>query len=87
MESIDDLIKDLGPAFIDRNLTPLSEGIMKLLEAEVDQDDEEEEGEEDEDETDVHTFEALCDLIPTLAENLRAGFEPTLSELRNPFSI
>lgn len=33
VESIDDLIKELGPAFIDRNLTPLSEGIMRLLEA------------------------------------------------------
>jgi hypothetical protein len=82
VESIDDLIKELGPAFIDRNLTPLSEGIMRLLEAEVDQDDEEEE-EEAEDETDVHTYEALCDLIPTLAETLRTGFEPTLTELRN----
>jgi hypothetical protein len=39
VESIDDLVKELGPAFIDRNITPLSEAIMKLLEAEVDQDD------------------------------------------------
>lgn len=56
VESIDDLVKDLGPAFIDRSLNPLKEGIMKLLEAEIEEDDEEEEGEQDEDETDVHTF-------------------------------
>jgi hypothetical protein len=31
VESIDDLVKELGPAFIDRNLTPLKEAIMKLL--------------------------------------------------------
>jgi len=31
VESIDDLVKDLGPAFIDRNITPLAEGIKKLL--------------------------------------------------------
>ena len=30
----------------------------------------------------MHTYEAVCDLIPTLADNLLAGFEPTLAELR-----
>lgn len=85
VESIDDLIKQLGPAFIDKNIVPLKEAIMKLLQAEYDEDDEEEEegGEAaDDEQTDVHTFEALCDLIPTLADNLQAGFEPTLHELR-----
>ena len=42
VESIDDIVKDLGPAFIDRSLNPLKEGIMKLLEAEIEEDDEEE---------------------------------------------
>jgi hypothetical protein len=31
VESLDDLVKELGPAFIDRNVNPLKEGIMKLL--------------------------------------------------------
>lgn len=30
-ESIDELVKELGPAFIDRNINPLKEGMMKLL--------------------------------------------------------
>lgn len=33
VESIDDLVKDLGPAFVDRSINPLKEAIMKLLEA------------------------------------------------------
>jgi hypothetical protein len=33
VESVDDLIKELGPAFIDRNLPAISEAIMKLLES------------------------------------------------------
>ena len=33
------------------------------------------------DDTDVYIFEPVCDLIPTLAEVLGAGFEPTLHEL------
>jgi len=32
VESIDDLLKELGPAFVDRSLNPLKEGMMKLLE-------------------------------------------------------
>ena len=31
VESIDDILKKLGPAFIDKNLSALKEGIMKLL--------------------------------------------------------
>lgn len=38
VESFDDLIKVLGPAFIDQNLHVLKEGIMKLLEAEIEED-------------------------------------------------
>lgn len=38
VESFDDLVKALGPAFIDRNLPALTEGIMKLLEAEIEED-------------------------------------------------
>ena len=45
MESIDDLIKELGPAFIDRNLPPLTEAIQKLLEADVEEVDSEDEAE------------------------------------------
>lgn len=85
VESFDDLVKALGPAFIDSNLPALKEGVMKLLEADIDEDSDEENGAEDladEHETEVHTYEAICDLIPTLAENLLAGFEPTLAELR-----
>ena len=33
VESIDDLVKALGPAFIDKGLEPLIEAIKKLLEA------------------------------------------------------
>lgn len=40
VESLDDLTKELGPAFIDRNITPLKEAIMRLLEAEMEEDDE-----------------------------------------------
>lgn len=38
VESFDDLVKALGPAFIDRNLPALTEGIMKLLEADIEED-------------------------------------------------
>jgi hypothetical protein len=31
VESIDDLVKELGPAFIDRNFPALTEAIMRLL--------------------------------------------------------
>jgi importin-4 len=91
-EATDDLVKELGPAFIDRNLPALVEAVMKLLEADIEEDDEEEDDhhdhEEDHDEeTEVHTYEAVCDLIPTLAENLLSGFEPSLSELRRPSFI
>ena len=47
MESIDDLVKGLGPAFIDRHLPALKEAIMKLLEAEAIEDDSEDEVEEE----------------------------------------
>ena len=36
VESVDDLVKDLGPAFVDKSINPLKEAIMKLLEAEID---------------------------------------------------
>lgn len=38
VESFDDLVKELGPAFIDRSIPALKEGIMKLLEAEIEED-------------------------------------------------
>ena len=31
VQTMDDLIKELGPAFIDRNLPALAQAIMKLL--------------------------------------------------------
>lgn len=43
VQSLDDLVKELGPAFIDRNINPLKEAIMKLLEADIEEDDEQEE--------------------------------------------
>ena len=67
VESVDDMVKGLGPAFVDRSLEALKDAIMRLLEAEVAEEDSEEEEEAEEDETDVHTFEAVCDLVPTLA--------------------
>ena len=43
MESIDELVKALGPAFIDTHLVPLKEAVMKLLEADIDDIDSEDE--------------------------------------------
>ena len=42
---MDDLIKQLGPAFIDRHLPALTDSIMKLLEADVEELDSEDEAE------------------------------------------
>lgn len=52
VESFDDLVKALGPAFVDRNMPALTEGIMRLLEADMDEDlsgEEEGEAEEEDD--------------------------------------
>lgn len=86
VESIDDLIKEIGPAFIDQSIPALKDALMKLLESDIAEDDSDDEvqgeGEAEDEETELYTFEAICDLIPTLAEYLISGFEPTLSELR-----
>jgi hypothetical protein len=37
VESVEDLVKELGPAFIDRSLAALGEAIMKLLESEMEE--------------------------------------------------
>ena len=46
IESIDDLVKQLGAAFIDGSLVCLKEAIMRLLQLQVEESDDEDEIEE-----------------------------------------
>lgn len=48
VESMDDLVKNLGPAFIDRTLPALTDAIKKLLEADIEEEDSEDDAEDDE---------------------------------------
>lgn len=82
LDSIQTLLKKLGPAVIDGNLSDLTDAILALLEKKtkcfgaLDDDDEEfeeeEEHEEDEDEdTNETVFEAITDILPQMAKTLK----------------
>ena len=75
IECFDQMIKDLGLVVVEKCYDDLTKSIDKLLRGEgncqIPMD--EEEDEEDE-ETNIYVFEALTDLIPTLAKVLKSGF-------------
>ena len=85
LDAIQQLLKKLGPAVIDGNLTDLTHAIHSLLEkktkcfGELDDEDDDfeqqdEEEEDDDEDTNETVFEAITDILPQMAKTLKQGF-------------
>ena len=81
IESLEELIKEIGPVLIDKSMDTIKDVLMRLLESQNAVEEGEDEEEEEADDTDAYIFQPVCSLIPTIAETLLAGFESTLHEL------
>lgn len=79
IDCLEELLKQLGPAFLDRHLDLFVSQINEWLGREHTRCDGVEVGEREEDdeaETDIPVFESLTDLIARLAKVFKVGFVP-----------